>query len=197
MSFTKQQLKQIIEEEFVNLINEEEIDEKLFDKLKSFGRGLLSKTKRAFSNMPDPQASSGVGKWYATYKEPQQKKPEKPEEEPQKTAQTAMVRASPTGISTDVVDMGYQSPSPEKGTATARLEPRKALPPGEKPQKSPDKISGELPPAENIPLQLPAPKRVGIVKNYGSLMYSAEGEDYNLLSTSCINTFKKSEYYNR
>jgi hypothetical protein len=88
MSLTKQQLKQIIEEEFINLVNEEEIDEKLFDKLKSFGKGLLGKTKNSLFGLPQPRAAGGVGKWYATYKEPQQ--PQEPEQPEKQKATTAL-----------------------------------------------------------------------------------------------------------
>jgi hypothetical protein len=206
MSLTKQQLKQIIEEEFVNLINEEEIDEKLFDKLKSFGNKFKDLFTRGVTSSGTDIAKSS-GRRFARYKYEPNKDDEKSDqsdinksgtEQPSTSKKSAMVRAVSQGIEpTDTVDAGPEPVSPETGTATARVEPRMALPSGPKPDKSPDKISGELPPAENIPLQLPAPKKVGIIKDYGNLMYSTEEEDFNLLSTSCIDRFKENEYYIR
>jgi hypothetical protein len=187
MVLTEEELKQIIKEEFLNLVNEEEIDEKLFTALKDLGRGLLSKAKRSFSDMPDPEKSSGVGSWYAKYKEPLEK--------PKKTG---IVRGKPQAVSImepDSEEEFYDTPIDLTST-TAQLKPAGLLGTGEEPEQKPINIRGELPSSENIPKQLPAPQRIGIVKDYGKLMSSSENEDYKLLYSSCVSQFKKSKYYN-
>lgn len=191
MHLTEEELKQIIKEEFNNLISEEEIDEKLFGALKDLGKGLLSKAKRKISGMPDPGRSGGVGPWYLRYKEPKQE-PTQPEE-PEQAAEpsTAIVRRPSTAVGQP------QTPQPdvERGTATATVQPRLALPSGEKTQQQPVNIVGELPPAGKLPLQLPAPRKIGIVSDYGRLMSSAENKDYEKLYESCIAQFSDTLYY--
>lgn len=193
MHLTEEELKQIIKEEFNNLISEEEIDEKLFGALKDLGKGLLSKAKRKFSGMPDPGRSGGVGPWYLRYKEPKQE-PAQPEE-PEQAAEpsTAIVRRPSTAVG----EPKTTQPDVERGTATATVQPRLALPSGDKTQQEPIDIVGELPPAGKIPLQLPAPKKIGVVPDYGSLMSSAEGKNYKYLYDSCIGEFSNTQYYSQ
>lgn len=190
MHLTKEQLRQIIKEEFNNLINEEEIDEKLFNALKNFGKGLLKKAQRSFSDMPDPEKSAGVGSWYAKYKEKEPTKQKK---------NLDLVRSQPQSLdiySGDDTGGEEEGDIPVDTTSTkAKVRPVGLLPSPHK-QADPVSISGELPPAENIPLQLPAPQRIGIVKDFGSLMHSDSGQDYVNLFYRCTNKFKQSQYYN-
>jgi len=175
MRLTQEELKQIIKEEFNNLISEEEIDEKLFSALKDLGKGLLSKAKRKFSGMPDPGRSRGVGPWYVKYKEPQ-KQPAQPEDQEQETQpSTAIVRAPSTAVGEPKIPQA----DVERGTATATVQPRLALPSGEKTQQQQADIVGELPPADKIPLQLPAPELIGIADDYGSLQKSIDDTGYS------------------
>jgi hypothetical protein len=194
MHLTEEELKQIIKEEFSNLINEEEIDEKLFSALKDLGKGLLSKASNIISRKPNPEASAGVGRAFARYKVPQKEPAEK---KPEKTPQTGIIPRPSTAMSNDVIDIEpeIEEPGVERGTASATVQPRLALPSGKKTQQQQDDTAGELPPAGKLPLQLPAPKRIGVVPDYGSLMSSAEGQDYNNLYDSCIVQFSKTPYY--
>lgn len=173
MHLTEEQLSKIIEEEFINLINEEEIDEKLFDKLKNFGKGIISKLTK-----PTPNASAGVGRSFARYKVPQ-KQPVavEPESEPN----TALVPRDSTLPSTDVVDISPESEPTKVGKTTASVQPRLALPSGEKTQQQPDDIVGELPPTNKLPLQLPPPQLIGIADDYGSLQKSVDDTAYSKL----------------
>jgi hypothetical protein len=105
MSLTETELKKIVQEELFNLINEEEIDEKLFDKLKSFGRGLLNKF-----NKPTPNASQGVGRSFARYQVPQ-KQPQEPEQQPStaldKIRKGADWKPEPEIYDTEFTQAGY------------------------------------------------------------------------------------------
>jgi hypothetical protein len=188
MNLTEEQLKQIIKEEFNNLINEEEIDEKLFSALKNFGKGLLNKFTK-----PNPEASAGVGRAFARYKVPQ-KKPSQPEDpEQEKQPSTAIVRAPSTAVG----EPNIPQSDVERGAAAATVEPRTALPAPDKEPQEPATIVGELPPASKIPLQLPAPKKIGVVSDYGSLMSSADDKNYKYLYDSCINEFPNTQYYSQ
>lgn len=188
MHLTEEELKQIIKEEFNNLINEEEIDEKLFDKLKSFGKGLLNKASDVFSTKPAPNKSQGVGRAFARYQVPQKQPLEKEPE--QKPAASLAIRPS-----TAVGEPQIPEPDIERGVARANLRPRQQLPAAQSPQQQPLSYGGDLPPAENIPLQLPAPERIGVVKDYGNLMHSTEQQDYRNLYKRCINKFQQNAYF--
>jgi hypothetical protein len=204
MSLTEAQLKQIIEEEFVNLINEEEIDEKLFDKLKSFSKkfgDLFSKSVSSGRDVRD------IGRALARYKVPekqpqigqpkqQPQKPEQPEEQPQISPQTGLVRRSSTGLSTDVIGIGSEPVSPEKGTARARVEPRMALPPGERPENNQQQFQpfGSLPPPIEIKKQLllSEPTKIGVTDKVGELLNDTNSESYKLLFGEIARSFKTS-----
>jgi hypothetical protein len=188
MHLTEEELKQIVKEELTNLINEDEIDEKLFSALKNIGKGLLSKASNIFSTKPEPNKSQGVGRAFARYQVPQ-KQPTK--QEPQQKPTTALAIRPSSAIGEPQIS----EPDIERGTARARLKTRPELPAAQSPQKQPLKTSGELPASENIPLQLAAPKKIGILKDYGSLMSSTEEQDYKNLHDNSIAYFSKTRYY--
>jgi len=193
MNLTEEQLKQIIKEEFNNLINEEEIDEKLFSALKNFGKDLFKKAKRSFSGMPDPGKSGGVGSWYTRYKEPQKEPQKEPEEEPS----TALTVPGSTLLSTDVVDISPESEPAKVGKATARVEPRLSLPSGEKPSETQFEPFGALPAPLEIKKQLllSEPKKIGIVDKVGDLLTDTTGEAFNLLFQEKTRAFKSSDFF--
>jgi hypothetical protein len=189
MHLTEEELEQIIQEEFNNLINEEEIDEKLFTALKNLGRGLVRKASDTLSGKPNPKASAGVGRAFARYKVPQKQPISK---EPEKKPTTALAIRPSSAVGEPQIS----EPDTEKADYVhAYVKKPAQLPPGEVPQQKPVEPSGELPSSENIPLQLPEPKKIGILKDYGSLMSSVEGEDYRNLHDNGIVYFSKTPYY--
>jgi hypothetical protein len=181
MSLTKQQLKQIIKEEFVNLVNEEEIDEKLLSALKGIGKGLYNKATDFMSGKPKPNASQGVGRAFARYKVPQ-KQPIQPE--PEIEPGVGLVRRNASqGMQTS--DSDAEQPAVHKdapfGSSYSVNQP-KQLGTGQPTDSASQDVesSGDLPPG-NLPKQLPAPERIGVVQDYGDLLRSTIDESFSLL----------------
>jgi hypothetical protein len=194
MRLTEQEIKQIIKEEFANLVNEEEIDEKLLSALKGIGKGLFDKATDFMSGKPKPNASQGVGRSFARYKVPQKQPMGQPEKKPD-----ALVPLSPQEIEGPFYPDSNQNKTkqgPPFGS-TITVNRNTALGTGEKPA-APAKdvvIKGQLPQAQKTVLQLPAPERIGIVASYGDLMSSAKGEGYNKLHERCVSYFKELPYF--
>ena len=194
MRLTQEEIKQIIKEEFANLVNEEEIDEKLLSALKGIGKGLYNKAADFMSGKPRPNASQGVGRAFARYKVPQKQPMGQPEKKPD-----ALVPLDPQEIEGPFYpdrNQGQTKQGPPFGS-TITVNRNTALGTGEKPA-APAKdvaIKGQLAQTQKASLQLPAPKRIGIVPNYGDLMSSVEGEGYNKLHERCVSYFKEQPYF--
>ena len=182
MPLTKQQLKQIIKEEFANLVNEEEIDEKLLSALKGIGKGLYNKAADFMSGKPKPNASQGVGRAFARYKVPQKQPMAQPE--PEIKPGTGMtVRDPAQGM--QISDPDAEQPSDYKDApfgSSYSVNQRKQLGTGQPTDSASQDVesSGDLPPG-NLPKQLPAPERIGVVQDYGDLLRSTIDESFSLL----------------
>ena len=194
MRLTEEEIRQIVKEEFANLVNEEEIDEKLLSALKGIGKGLYNKAADFMSGKPKPNASGGVAPYFAYSKIPQKQPMGKPEKKPD-----ALVPLDPQEIEGPFYpdrNQGQTKQGPPFGS-TFTVNRNTALGTGEKPA-APAKdvaIKGQLAQTQKASLQLPAPQRIGIVANYGDLMSSAEGEGYNKLHERCVSYFKEHPYF--
>ena len=194
MRLTEEEIRQIVKEEFANLVNEEEIDEKLLSALKGIGKGLYNKAADFMSGKPKPNASGGVAPYFAYSKIPQKQPMGQPEKKPD-----ALVPLDPQEIEGPFYpdrNQGQTKQGPPFGS-TFTVNRNTALGTGEKPA-APAKdvaIKGQLAQTQKASLQLPAPQRIGIVANYGDLMSSAEGEGYNKLHERCVSYFKEHPYF--
>ena len=194
MRLTEAEIKQIVKEEFNNLINEDEIDEKLLSALKGIGKGLYNKAADFMSGKPKPNASGGVAPYFAYSKIPQKQPLQKePETQPD-----ALVPRDPDAVVGPFYPVPNQTNTKQGKTKTRNstytMNRRRGIGPGKKPA-APIAIKGQLAQTQKAALQLPAPKRIGIVPNYGDLMSSTKGEGYNKLHERCISYFKEHPYF--
>lgn len=187
MRLTEKQLNQIIEEEFLNLINEEEIDEKLFDKLKSFGKGIISKLAKSKSSGKDVR---DIGRKLARYKY------KFPDEEPsQREPETVPSTALAVKRSTEMEPIQEPVPDVEKGRAKASVRPRGMLPPMQsKPQQEFEPF-GFLTPNQKQQLLLSEPIKIGVVSKVGDLLKDTKGEAFNNLFGRYSGIFKGSDSF--
>ena len=197
MPLTKQQLKQIIKEEFANLVNEEEIDEKLLSALKGIGKGLYNKATDFMSGKPKPNASQGVGRAFARYKVPQKQPMAQPEPEIQPgTGMT--VRDPAQGM--QISDPDAEQPSDYKdapfGSSYSVNQP-KQLGTGQPTDSAPQDVesSGDFQPSGPSQKQLPAPEKIGVVANYGELLQSTTNKSYSLVRDEVVRSLLDSEKF--
>ena len=199
MRLTEEEIRQIVKEEFNNLINEDEIDEKLLSALKGIGKGLYNKAADFMSGKPRPNASGGVAPYFAYSKIPQKQPMAQPEPEIQPgTGMT--VRDPAQGM--QISDPDAEQPSDYKdapfGSSYSVNQP-KQLGTGEPAAPQDFQPFGQLPPPEEIKKQLllSEPVKIGITDKVGVLLSDTQSESFNLLLQQKSQAFRASEDYQK
>lgn len=188
MHLTEEELKQIVKEELTNLINEDEIDEKLFSALKNIGKGLLSKASNVFSTKPQPNKSQGVGRAFARYQVPQ-KQPTK--QEPQQKPTTALAIRPSSAIGEPQIS----EPDTERADYVHAFAKKPAqLPAGEVPQQEFEPFAS-LNASQKQQLLLSEPIKIGVVDKVGDLLDDIKGEAFNNLFGRYSGIFKGSDSF--
>jgi len=193
MSFSKKEFDTILQEETIKLLAEEGVQEGFLDRIKDLYKSFTK---------PRPNASQGVGRAFAGYKykpPAKQAATTQQQQEPEKNQTSLAVKQTAPMQPSDVY-VGSQDNTSATGTYDIGTQPRlppsqqKALSPS---QKSPETVqpSGDLPPSGNIPIQLPAPEKIGVIPQYQPLMLDIDKIDFENLRNKTILELTKAEIY--
>jgi len=197
MSFSNKRFDQILQEETIKLLEEEGVSEGFLDRIKDLYKSFTK---------PKPNASQGVGKAFAgfRYKPPAQqvKKPEQePEQEPEKQ-QTGLTTKKAGSLQPSDVIADPQDKQASAPTGTYDLGTQRKLPPSQQVsspagEKPPETVgpSGELPPSNNIPKQLPVPQKIGIMPEYQPLMLDIDKIDFQNLRDRMISLLQDKQIF--
>jgi hypothetical protein len=195
MSFSKKEFDIILQEETIKLLAEEGVQEGFLDRIKDLYKSFTK---------PRPNASQGVGRAFAGYKyKPPAKQAtttQQQDPETQPAASTSLTKKQPDAMEPSDALPGSQDNISATGRYDLGTEPKlppsqqKALPPS---QKSPETVqpSGDLPPSGNMPIQLPAPKKIGVIPQYQPLMLDIDKIDFQKLRDKTISELTKAEIY--
>jgi hypothetical protein len=197
MSFSKKEFDTILQEETIKLLAEEGVQEGFLDRIKDLYKSFTK---------PTPNASQGVGRAFAGYK---YKTPAKqtaktiPQQEPEKQqAQTGLTIKKAGSLEPSDVVAGPQDKQASAPTGTYDLGTQPKLPPSQQVslpagEKPPETVgpSGELPPSNNIPKQLPAPQKIGIMPEYQPLMLDIDKIDFQNLRDRMVSLLQDKQIF--
>jgi hypothetical protein len=197
MSFSKKEFDTILQEETIKLLAEEGVQEGFLDRIKDLYKSFTK---------PTPNASQGVGRAFAGYKyKPPAKQTAKttPQQEPEKQqAQTGLTTKKAGSLEPSDVVAGPQDKQASAPTGTYDLGTQPKLPPSQQVslpagEKPPETVgpSGELPPSNNIPKQLPAPQKIGIMPEYQPLMLDIDKIDFQNLRDRMVSLLQDKQIF--